>query len=444
MTVPTIGELFAGYGGLGMGVQMALGGEVAWVSDLTHHTRKDGTQGRPTGPGLILAHRFPGVPNLGDVTQVDWTQVPRVDILTGGSPCQDISSAGNRLGMTEGTRSNLWLAMLAAIDQLEPALVVWENVGGALNAKATSDMEPCPGCLGTSTGVHMRALGRVLGGLAALGFDAEWVCVRASDTGAPHQRLRVFLVAWPASDPRGLRWLTWRGHGTGTTEGWGTPPDVAGRPRVPLTVLPTPMANEGEKASMGHTTAAGRRATGSQPYLTHVISDLLPTPAVNDMGDNKTVEWWDAWTAEQAAKHGNSNGHGKSLAIEAKRRFLLPTPTTMDGHSSGGGYTRGNVTLTDAAARQGASHVPAWAEYAPAVELWEHLTRPAPSPVEEGRNGRPRLAARFPEWMMGLPEGHVTDVPGLTRTDALKALGNGVVPQQAAYGIETIRRRLLG
>ena len=66
------------------------------------------------------------------------------------------------------------------------------------------------------------------------------------------------------------------------------------------------------------------------------------------------------------------------------------------------------------------------------------MTRPAPHPVEMNRNNRPRLAAVFSEWMMGLPAGHVTGVPGLSRTAQLKAIGNGVCPQQAAVALHQL------
>ncbi|AYD83946.1 DNA methylase [Gordonia phage Getalong] len=59
------------------------------------------------------------------------------------------------------------------------------------------------------------------------------------------------------------------------------------------------------------------------------------------------------------------------------------------------------------------------------------MTRPAPAPTELNSNNRPRLNAAFAEWMMGLPEGHVTAVPGLSRAEQLKAIGNGVCPPQA-------------
>lgn len=77
----------------------------------------------------------------------------------------------------------------------------------------------------------------------------------------------------------------------------------------------------------------------------------------------------------------------------------------------------------------------AWGPYEPAIRRWERLTRPAPPPTEPGAKGQPRLSPRFCEWLMGLPAGHVTGVPGITRNDQLKALGNGVVPQQAALAL---------
>lgn len=189
------GELFAGYGGLALAVHEVFDAETAWVAEFD------------PAPSKILAERFPGVPNLGDVTAVDWTAVEPVDIIAGGSPCQDVSQAGRRAGMTEGTRSNLWVAMRQAIETIRPEWVVWENVQGALSAKATSesDMEPGTGFVGDRPdGPTLRALGRVLGDLATLGYDAEWRVVRASDVGAPHQRARVFILAHrerPAQDP---------------------------------------------------------------------------------------------------------------------------------------------------------------------------------------------------------------------------------------------------
>lgn len=181
----------------------------------------------------------------------------------------------------------------------------------------------------------------------------------------------------------------------------------------------------------------------------------MPTPVVNDMGDGKTPEWWADFTARSKANTGNGNGHGRSLAMEATYlptpvvtdakaagpsdddrhtpqlraiESYLPTATAMDYKASGGGYNgQTNVTLTDATVRQD------WREYEPAIRRQEQaFGRPAPLPTEPGKTGKPRLSPRFSEWLMGLPAGWITDTPGITRNEALKAAGNGVVPQQCA------------
>ena len=372
-----VGSLFSGYGGLDMAVERYFGATTAWHVEFDKH------------PSTVLAQRWPGVPNYGDVTAVDWSAVEPVDILTGGFPCQDVSHAGLRRGIKPGTRSGLWEHFAYAIQTLRPRLVVIENVSGLLSADAHCDVEPCPWCVGDEPAGHMRALGAVLADLAEAGFDAEWCSVRASDAGAPHRRERVFIVAADAS----------RGQLAGAAVG-------ADRLLV-----------------------AGER--GSEPDgLT-----LLPTPAVNDMGRGKTVEDWDAWTASMQAKHGNGNGHGKSLEIEAQR--LLPTPTARDW--------KDGATNPDAVPVDGLLGRAVWHDFGPytaAIRRWEQvLGRPAPSPTEPGKDGRPRLSPAFVEFMMGLPDGWVCDT-GIPRNAQLKALGNGVVPQQAALALSMLLPRL--
>ena len=189
----TLGSLFTGWGGLDMAVEEVFGARTIWVSDIEQFDNKGHKIGNAP---LILAHRFPGIPHLGDITKVDWSAVTPPDIIAGGSPCQDISTAGKRAGMTEGTRSNLWVEMREAIRILQPSYVVWENVHGSLSAPADSAVEPCPGCVGDGDNKpSLRALGRVLGDLAELGFDAEWHGLQASDIGAPHRRRRIFVLA---------------------------------------------------------------------------------------------------------------------------------------------------------------------------------------------------------------------------------------------------------
>jgi DNA (cytosine-5)-methyltransferase 1 len=183
-----IGSLFSGYGGLDLAVMNVTGAEVAW-----HCEWED-------APSKILDAHFPGVPNYKDVTKVDFTQVEPVDILTGGFPCQDLSLAGKRKGLTKGTRSGLWSEFARAIETLNPRLVVIENVRGLLSASATNpELEHCSWCMGETGDSEpaLRALGAVLGDLADIGYDAKWQGVRASDAGAPHNRFRVFIIAYP-------------------------------------------------------------------------------------------------------------------------------------------------------------------------------------------------------------------------------------------------------
>lgn len=184
---------FSGYDGVGIGLQeLWPNAQTAWFSEIE------------PAPIKILQAHWPDVPNLGDITAIDWDatleQYGPIDILTGGFPCQDLSHAGKRLGLRPGTRSGLWEHMAYAIDRLRPRLVIIENVRGLLSADAHSDLERDCWCMGETAGSPLRALGAVLGDLAELGFDARWTSIRAAEAGAPHGRLRVFITAYPAAD----------------------------------------------------------------------------------------------------------------------------------------------------------------------------------------------------------------------------------------------------
>ena len=119
-----IGSLFSGYGGLDLAVEYATGGETIWFSEIN------------TPSIRVFASHWPGIPNLGDISTIDWATVPPVDVLIGGFPCQDVSTVGKGAGLAPGTRSGLWSHMVAAIDALQPKHVVIENVRGLLSAPA--------------------------------------------------------------------------------------------------------------------------------------------------------------------------------------------------------------------------------------------------------------------------------------------------------------------
>lgn len=131
-----LGEICAGYGGLDLGLGLLADVDTRWVADVD------------TSPSKVLARHWPDAPNLGDITRIDWTAVEPVDVIAGGTPCQDLSNAGHRAGMRPGTRSGIWEAMAHAIEEIKPHVVVWENVAGARSAAAYSRLESSPGCLG--------------------------------------------------------------------------------------------------------------------------------------------------------------------------------------------------------------------------------------------------------------------------------------------------------
>ncbi|MEU9843233.1 DNA cytosine methyltransferase [Actinomadura sp. NPDC048032] len=307
----SLGSLCTGYGGLDMAVAAVLDVAPVWVAD------------PDPGAAAILAHHMPGVPNLGDITAVDWTTVPPVDVLAAGYPCQPFSAAGLKKGTAD--ERHLWPNVAAAIRVLRPRLVVLENVER-----------------------HLRVgFADVLADLAALGFDAEWCIASASDVGAPHHRRRLIVLAWDAAadapDLRHQRRRPPRERGPGPTDGRDAAAD------------------------------ADRRA----------LVALLDRESHEPQADHD---------------HHQSNAPGRVLD---------------------------------------------WGPYTAAVHRWEAICgRPAPAPTERGRNDQPRLTPAFVEWLMGLPEGHVTAVPDLTRNQQLRALGNGVVWQQGAAALPALLARL--
>jgi DNA (cytosine-5)-methyltransferase 1 len=174
----------SGYGGLDLAVIAVLNARLAWCADPDPHAAR------------VLTARFPGVPNLGDLRAVDWAAVPKVDLVTAGFPCQDISTAGAGAGIKEGTRSGLWMHIAEAVRQLRPAGVLVENVAA----------------------LRSRGLGRVVGDLAGLGYDTQWASLRASDIGAAHRRGRLFVLAVQPGALAGL--LTAAHPGGGQLQRW--------------------------------------------------------------------------------------------------------------------------------------------------------------------------------------------------------------------------------
>lgn len=174
-------------------------------------------------PSAVLAHRYPDVPNLGDITTFrDWPDAD-FDVLVGGTPCQSFSVAGLRAGMAD-PRGNLALVYLAIADRYRPEWLVWENV---------------PGVLSSSGG---RDFGAFIGGLEELGYhaawrvlDAQYVTVDGYERAVPQRRQRVFVVGHLGDWRRAAAVLFEReslqGHPAPRREaGQGVAPTIASRP----------------------------------------------------------------------------------------------------------------------------------------------------------------------------------------------------------------------
>lgn len=338
-----VGSLFSGYGGLDLAVEEVFDARTVWFSEINEPVAR------------VFAHHWPDVPNLGDITAIDWSQVEPVDVLCGGFPCQDVSTVGKRAGLKPGTRSGLWAHMATAIEALQPEWVVIENVRGLLSAPARRatpegdddercnpepatheaatlrDLEPDPWGLGDQPARPLRALGAVLGDLADLRYDTRWLGLPASAIGAPHPRFRIFILA--------------------------------------RRTVPNP--------------ARLRPSTG----------------------------WRDARTGESTTRNDRAQPSGDRPRDQAR-------PAALGG---------GDLRLDRGVLRR-------WGRYAPAIARWERISgRPAPAPALLTPESGVRPAPAFVEWLMGLPQGWVTD-PGLELSHAqqLTALGNGVLPRQAA------------
>jgi DNA (cytosine-5)-methyltransferase 1 len=169
---------------------------------------------------------------------------------------------------------------------------------------------------------------------------------------------------------------------------------------------------------------------GSRPQT------LLPTPRATDGAKG---------CPGQRGSHGDLTL--PSAAVQVTK--TLPTPTVSDGRGPGvreGGGSNLRTTVTTLPSDPAIDHGPdglrpdaaRWGIYADAVARWQALLdRPAPEPTQPGSHGKPVLAPPFVEWLMGLPQGWVTDLD-LPRTLALRVLGNGVVPQQAAVALRLL------
>ena len=299
-----VGSLCTGYGGLEMAVESVFEStDLRFVSDIDKHAN------------TLLTHHHPNVPNLGDLTKVDWRDVEQVDLLCAGYPCQPFSLAGNRKG--EEDERAIFEYIADGISILRPRWLLLENVPGHLTLGGTS----------------------VIATLTKLGYDnIQWGIVRASDTGAPHKRARLFI---------------WAQTSNTSSEGL-------------------------QRRSSRRSARLAEDVSGQDRQVASSNSNF-----VADTNDCRLESVWSEHRLEKTSR--------ETFCFS----FFGP--------------------------------------YEYVVRQWAEIVgRKPPVPVDD-RGVEPK----FVEWMMGLPEGHVTGL-NLNRTAQLKMLGNGVVPQQGALAIELL------
>lgn len=155
-------DLFSGIGGISLGLERTGGFETAAFCEIDKKAQK------------VLAKHWPDVPIFSDVTKLKGEHIGSVDVICGGFPCQDISTAGKGAGLA-GERSGLWFEFHRLIKEIKPKWAIIENVSA----------------------LRSRGLDEVLRSLSEIGYDAEWHCIPASAVGAPHQRDRIWIIAYP-------------------------------------------------------------------------------------------------------------------------------------------------------------------------------------------------------------------------------------------------------
>lgn len=330
------------------------------------------------GPVKILEAHWPRALNVGDIKDAHWRSWDRPDVLTMGVPCQPVSAAGRQ----RGDQDERWLwpyAHRAIVDLGCPTYLVFENVRNLISIEGG------------------RLWRGILADLRMTGYAVRWLTIGACRIGFCHHRHRVFALA-----------------------------KFVGCGDAPLA----------ERIAVQE--CGARRGQGRE---------LLPSPAARD-GDGRGEGdggYWD----RRIREGGRTNGRPLAAAL-LMEQALLPSPRSIDaargpempdrngklGRANGPDLAQALNSLPGASAS--AVIGDRFGKYADAVELHAQLLGLVPpEPTEVGPRGGQRLAPAFPEWMMGLRAGYLTD--HVDRASALKAAGNGVVPQQAFEALRILR-----
>jgi DNA (cytosine-5)-methyltransferase 1 len=440
------GSLCTGYGGLDQAIGQHIPGDLGWVAD------------NDADASMVIAVRFPGVPNLGDITRIDWASPPDAELWSGGYPCQPFSQAGRRRGTSD--ERHIWPYIAEGIRVRRPPLVILENVAGHLTL----------------------GFDQVLRDLATAGYDAYWVVVTAAAAGAPHKRARLFIIAVRADlgtcTPSGQPIAVCRdGAWWAAADGMFGPVQFKGRipaagsmndSRIYARNWPVPPA--GQTSGLLPTPAAGSFNDGEDPELWLARRQRLRDLGVNGNGMGTplgmAVQLLKTPTAQLGVNGGSQHpdkrkagGHGPTLADEIEH--LLPTPRCADGLNeamdvtaqrlAGGARCRGTIeeavallptpnatdgqggirAVPESRTSRGKDHGPRLRDVAPALLPTPNATDWKGSGQARGRDrdGRPRTAgdADLPEAVAPLPTPSAANAHGNDVNNRGEMLLPGVV-----------------
>ncbi|WP_433067365.1 DNA cytosine methyltransferase [Dactylosporangium sp. CS-033363] len=294
-TLPTTGSICTGYGGLDLAAERVLGpARHLWLAEVDPHVSE------------LLTERFPGVPNLGDIRTVDWHQVPTVDRLTAGFPCQAVSAAGKQL--VEDDPRWLWPAVLRAILVLMPATIVLENVANIVSIRRGD------------------VLAHILDGLRAAGYDARWTVLGACAVGSCHHRHRWFLVARRALEgPPGPARRVGAKALCGAPRGGGR------------WLLPTPVARDWKTGDNITRDYPDGRPRSERTWTLPHVAENLPVPVelapARIIDPAPVVRRVRIGQAAHAAPVQLGGAAAAPAPVEPPAK-VLPTPTAMDAHGA--------------------------------------------------------------------------------------------------------------
>lgn len=308
-----LGSLFDGSGGFPLAGMMS-GVEPVWASEIEPY------------PIRVTTARFPDMKHLGDVTKIDGAAIEPVDIITFGSPCQDLSVAGKRAGLHKGERSNLFFEAIRIIKEMRrstngiyPRIAIWENVPGAFSSNKGADFQAVLQAFCSvkdeTADVPRPAAGKWnrAGVIVGDGWSIAWRTFDAQYWGVPQRRKRIYLIADFGSERAGEILFEQEGVRGDTAEsgkaGEGTAGDAAGsvggggvrclnpwdcqskRIFLPDGIYPTlPAMSEGGANNQAVIYAAGfKYGNSAQAHGIGWQEEISPTLQAGEGGNQKPV-----------------------------------------------------------------------------------------------------------------------------------------------------------